>query len=90
MSEHGAFVEMDVTRLDREGLVLLGMKEGLDRWIDKLRHLSGSQHHPGVAQVMQEVANGMAEDRDGIAVALTKRAVTHKAAEIINLRREND
>lgn len=86
----GAFVDIDIPKLDREGMALLGMREALDRWIDKLMHLSTSQTHPGVAQVMVEIADEMKRDRDGVAVALTKNAMKTKAGQVHELRKDAD
>lgn len=91
MSENfGAFVDIDIPKLDREGMALLGMREALDRWIDKLMQLSTSQSHPGVAQVMVEIAAEMTKDRDGIAVALTKNSLKTKAGQVHTLRKDEE
>lgn len=81
----GAFVEIDEAKLGREGLFLLGAREAIDRWITKFRVMSSMQQHPGVGQVLADVAEKMAEDRDEIAVALTKTAIKERAGVIHDL-----
>lgn len=81
----GAFVEIEHERLSREGLFLLGAREALDRWISKLRMLGDMQQHPGVGQVMREVADEMAVDRDEIAVTLTRQSIKDGAGKINEL-----
>jgi hypothetical protein len=84
----GAFVEIDEFKAGRDTLHLLGMREGLDRWIDKLRHLSGQQSNLIVRQIMAEIADNMAVDRDGISVALTRAALKDKSGVINHIRKD--
>lgn len=85
---HGAVVEVDHTAASRETLFLLGAREAVDRWIERLRSLAGSQPHPGVAKVMAEISDQMAVDRDGISVALTKCAIKDQSGKIDAIRRD--
>lgn len=84
----GAFVEIDHIRADADTLHLLGMREFADRWIYALRHKADMQTHAGVAQVMREIAELLAMDRDGISVALTKAALKDKSGRIEHIRKE--
>jgi hypothetical protein len=85
---HGAFVEIDHVRADADTLHLLGMREFADRWITALRVKADEQKHPGVSQVMREIAEIMAMDRDGISVALTKAALKDKSGTINHIRKD--
>lgn len=85
---YGAFVEIDHVKADADTLHLLGMREALDRWITKLRHDATGQKHPGVKQVMEEIADYMAMDRDGISVALTKAALKDKSGRLEHIRKD--
>ena len=85
---YGAFVEMDVNKLSREGLVLMGMREALDKWIHTLRDKADDQPHPGVKQVMLEISDFMALDRDGIAVELARQAISDKAGTLNDIRKD--
>lgn len=85
---YGAFVEIDEVKADRDTLHLLGMREALDRWITKLRHDATGQKHPGVKQVMEEIADYMEMDRDGISVALTKAALKDKSGRLEHIRKD--
>lgn len=84
----GAFVEIDHVKAGPDVLHLMGMREGLDRWIDKLRHLSGQQSNVIVQRVMAEIADNMAVDRDGISVALTRAALKDKSGVINHIRKD--
>lgn len=88
MSEDGAFVEIDNSKLSRDGLVLLGMKEFGDKWVNQLMMLAGRQSHQGVAKVMVEIAEEMARERDEIAVALTKSALKNKSGVLHSIRKD--
>lgn len=88
MSDQGAFVEIENEKLSRDGLVLLGMKEFGDKWVNQLMGLAGQQKHPGVAKVMVEIAEEMSRERDEIAVALTKSALNNKAGKIHSIRKD--
>ena len=83
---NGAFVELDQHKLDRDELVMLGMKEAHDKWIDELLAQAAIVEHDGVRSVLREVADRMAKTRDGIAVALTRSAIRHKSGTLHNLK----
>jgi hypothetical protein len=81
----GAFVEIDHAKMSRESLYILGVKEGVERWVMRLQTVAATQPDPGVAQVMREIAAEMQNDLDGIAVALTKVALKDKSGTITKL-----
>jgi hypothetical protein len=87
-TNHGAFVEIDHFKADADTLHLLGMREGLDRWITKLDHLAGQQSNLIVGRVMQEISDNMKIDRDGISVALTRAAMKDKSGRIEHIRKD--
>lgn len=84
----GAIVEIDHMKASADTIHLLGMREFCDRWITKLRHEATGQKHPGVKKVMQEIAEYMAMDRDGISVALTKAALKDKSGAMEAIRKD--
>jgi hypothetical protein len=84
----GAAVIIDHTRADADTLHLMGMREGLDRWITKLDWLSNNQSNPIVARVMKEIVANMAVDRDGISVALTRCALKDKSGVMETFRKD--
>lgn len=84
----GAFVEIDHAKMSRESLYILGVKEGVERWVTRLKTLADSQPHKGVAQVMVEIAAEMQKDLDGVAVALTKVALKDKSGVINEIRKD--
>lgn len=88
LATFGAAVVIDHTKADRDTLHALGMREALERWVDKLRWLSARQSNPIVSRVMAEIADNMAVDRDGIAVILTKAALKDKSGTMETFRKE--
>lgn len=86
----GAFVEIDHAKMGRESLYLLGVREGVERWVNKLKLLADTQPHKGVAQVMVEIASEMQKDLDGVAVALTKVALKDKSGVVHDLPKHKD
>ena len=86
----GAFVEIDHAKMSRESLYILGVKEGVERWVMRLKTLADSQPHKGVAQVMIEIAGEMQKDLDGVAVALTKVALKDKSGTLNELRKDRE
>lgn len=93
MSTHapeGAFVELDQTKLTRDELVLLGMKEAMDMWISKLGE-QADMVGPGAAPVsliLADIAGRMAGYRDHLAVILTKAAVKSGSGALHNIKAE--
>lgn len=85
---HGAFVEIDHMTASADVIHLLGMREFCDRWITKLRHEATGQKHPGVKKVMEEIAEYMAADRDGISVALTRAALKDKSGRLEIIKKD--
>ena len=85
-NKFGGVTEIDVNRLSRDGLVLMGMREALAKWVGELRFQAGAATHPGVARVCGEIADKLAADMDRVAVELTKRAILDKAGSMTELR----
>lgn len=83
----GAVVAIDHMKAGADVVHLIGMREALDRWITKLRHEATGQKHPGVKKVMEEIADYMAIDRDGVSVALTKAALKDKSGAMETIRK---
>jgi hypothetical protein len=86
----GAFVELDQTKLTRDQLVLLGMKEAHDKWIEELISQAGMVG-PGLApvsMVLREIAGRMTDYRDHLAVVLTKVAVKSGSGTLHNIKAE--
>lgn len=78
-----AFVEIDNHRMTRDELVLLGMKQAHEQWIAELRGQASRHDIPfGVARVLYEVADRMAQVRDNMAVTLTKAAIRSGSGKI--------
>lgn len=86
----GAFVELDQTKLTRDQLVLLGMKEAMDMWIAKLGEqadMVGPDSAP-VSLILADIADRMAGYRDHLAVILTKAAVKSGSGSLHNIKAE--
>ena len=86
----GAFVELDQRKLSRDQLVLLGMKEAHDKWVQELLDQAGMVG-PGLAPVstiLRDVAMRMAGYRDQLAVVLTKAAVKSGSGTLHNIKAE--
>lgn len=86
----GGFVELDTHKLDRDELVMLGMKEAMDKWVQELSFQAMATEHPGVRAVLSEVVNRMASARDDISVHLTKSAFRHKTGRFNELKGRTD
>ena len=84
----GAFVDIDQTKLSRDGLVLLGMKMALDGCVQDLHQGSHAQTNEVMAQAFMAVTAKWAERRDSVAVALTKSASKSGAGVINSIRRD--
>lgn len=85
----GGITEIDVDRLAREGLVLLGMREMLAKWVGELSFQAGVVEHPGVKRVLGEIVEKLAEDLDRVGVELTKQAIKDKAGTMTELKGAN-
>lgn len=76
----GAFVELDINKLNKDELIMLGMKQALEKFVGGFRAQAVSLVHQGTAHVLREVADIMEVDLQQITVALTKSALRHKSA----------
>lgn len=86
----GAFVELEQHKLTRDQLVLLGMKEAHDKWIQELEDQAGmvGPHVAPVSMILRDVAQKMAGYRDHLAVVLTKAAVKSGSGTLHNIKAE--
>lgn len=75
----GAFVELDINRLDKDELIMLGMKTALEKFVGGFRAQADELVHQGTANVLREVADIMNSDLEKITVELTKSALRHKS-----------
>lgn len=84
-----AFVELDVEKLTRDQLVLMGMKMALDEWVDELAAQAEMQG-PNImaARVLSDLAKKVGQRRDTLAVVLTRDAVRHRTGRLENLKAE--
>lgn len=85
----GGFVELDTHKLDRDELVMLGMKEALDHWVNELNAQAMMAEHDGIRHVLATVTERMGSARDDIAVHLTKSAFRHKTGRFNELKGAN-
>ena len=85
----GGFVELDTHKLDRDELVMLGMKEAMDHWCGELCAQAMMTEHPGVRHVISTIVDKMASARDDISVHLTKSAFRHKTGRFNELEGAN-
>lgn len=83
---NGAFVELEQHKLTRDQLVLLGMKEAHDKWVDELRSQAVTSPYADVKAILGEVADRMAAYRDHLAVILTKAAVKSGSGALHNMK----
>lgn len=79
-------VEVDLTRLSKEGFYLMGVRDALSQWTERLKDLSPRQPNKGVGQVLGEIAEVMAHECDTTAERLTVVALRDKSATINNIR----
>jgi len=84
MTTNGAWVEIDQAKMTRDQLVLMGMKEFADKWIEVLREQADGQTSFFAAQILRDVVAKVTEHRDSIAVVLTEAAVKSGSARIHN------
>lgn len=75
----GAFVELDINRLDKDELIMLGMKQALEKYIYGFRAQASELQHEGTASVMREMCDIMEVDLQQITVELTRSALRHKS-----------
>lgn len=85
----GGITEIDIPKLSREGLVLMGMREALAKWVEELRWQAGNVPHAGARNVVLEIADKLAEDMDRVAVELTKEAIKCKAGSMTEIGKGN-
>lgn len=82
-----AFVEIDVEKLSRDELVMLGMKECMDAWLAEYQAVRAGA--PAMAQgFLDTIIERMAKRRDGVAVALTRSVVRHGSGRLNNIKAE--
>jgi ribosomal protein L28 len=85
-SKIAGMVEIDINALDKDELIMLGMKIALREFVDRFRAHAADVQHKGVAQVMRECANWMEYDEDKIKVELSARAIRRKAGTLQEIR----
>ena len=85
----GGFVELDQHKLSRDQLVMLGMREALEKWINELMAQAAMTEHPGIQHVLRTVSDKMTADRDAISVSLTRSAFMNKAGTFTSLKGVN-
>lgn len=88
IAPEGAFVELDQHKLSRDELVLLGMKEAHDKWVNLLQEQIDMADNPIVASVLSEVQRRMASYCDTLAVILTKAAIKSGSGSLHNMKAE--
>ncbi|MGD9724508.1 MAG: hypothetical protein AB7U76_24985 [Pirellulales bacterium] len=81
---NGAWVEIDQAKMTRDQLVLMGMKEFADKWIETLNDQIEGQTSFFAAEILRGVVAKVTEHRDTIAVVLTEAAVKSGSARIHN------
>jgi hypothetical protein len=86
----GAFVEVDINKLDKDLLIMLGMKQALEKYVGGFRAQAASLAHEGTAAVLREVADIMDVDLQKITVEFSKRAINAKAATLHEIKRGRD
>lgn len=79
-TNQGAFVEVDINRLDKDLLIMLGQKMALEKYVGGFRQQASELAHAGTANVLREVADIMAHELDAITVEFSARAIRAKAA----------
>lgn len=85
----GAFVEVDINRLDKDLLIMLGMKQALEKFVGGFRAQAMEMHKEGKigpAHQLFEVADIMDADLQQITVEFSKRAINAKAATLHELK----
>ncbi|MDO9381841.1 MAG: hypothetical protein Q7T86_03165 [Hyphomicrobiaceae bacterium] len=79
----GAFVDIDQTKLSRDGLVLLGMSMAMEQAMNDLTTGAVAQTNPVNAQLLMQVAERYNQRLSAIQVQLTKSA-TKSGAGVVN------
>lgn len=84
----GAFVTLDINRLDKDELVMLGMREALSKYLQIIAHRVNNwdQSKPAqkivIEQAMMPVVMAMREELDAVTLRLSQSALRHKSATI--------
>lgn len=87
-SSDAAFIEIDQHKMTRDQLVILGMREELNMWIDILKGQADAQENFGPRMLLLEVARHMTDRRDDVTAILTKNAVKTGSAKLHNIKVE--
>ena len=81
----GAFVTLDINRLEKDELIMLGMEQALAKYVGILRkgvQNAMMRNNPDLLQSLTELEHFMKADLDQIKLHLTKSAMRHKSATI--------
>lgn len=84
----GAFVTLDINRLDKDELIMLGMREALEKYIALInrRCAHWDERQPIQAHVIRSalmpIMQAMLEERDDVTEHLSRSALRHKSATI--------
>lgn len=90
----GAFVTLDINRLDKDELIMLGMREALDKYLQVLaRRVDGwDPSKPAqkivIEQALFPVVRMMREELDGVTLLLSKSALQHRTATLQEIPKE--
>lgn len=85
----GGFVELDNERLNRDELVLLGMKMAMDECVTECQSQAAGMGNPVASSILNAWADRMAERRDNLAVILTRSALRTKNGRFTALKGDN-
>jgi hypothetical protein len=84
MSQAG-IVEMDISKLDRDLLIMLGQKDMLAKYIGMFDAFA-QQAAPGPARLLGEAAQMMRQEHEQITVELSARAIRQKSATLTEFK----
>lgn len=87
----GAFVEVDINALDKDLLIMLGMKQALEKFVYGFRAQATemkAEGKLGPAMQLFEVADIMDADLQRITVEFSARAINAKAATMHDMKGE--
>jgi hypothetical protein len=88
MNSPGGIVEVDLHKLDRDLLILLGSKNCLEKYIGMFEAFS-QQAAPGPAHLLREAAQMMRDEHEQITVEFAARAIRAKAATMTEFKNKN-
>lgn len=81
----GAFVELDIRKLGKSELIMLGMLKALTKYRALFEKVATGHPNPNVQHVVAQMMAPIVEDEEKMQVELTKAATRIKAATVFEI-----